>query len=235
MINKENYNELLKTQELSAHEFRSVVGTLLQAYQNGEIDHFVFDIETKGLNILSPTCNLIGFSFADPIHKIGYFVGHTHPEFLISEHDKALIISCLFKLLYNIPVVGHNLKFDLSYLVARYNLDMKKVVVLDDTLFMAYYFYGAKRDTGISLSLKSIFRHLFGVDLVWEEELTAALMLHKRIADRHFNNVAYKTIATYGAYDSIATYYLRLGLKEKLKTRILTAYEFLIKSIHVFV
>lgn len=235
MVTKENYEQLLLTKELTAYEFRDITGILLKAYNDGHINHFVFDIETKGLDLLNPTCNLIGFSFADPIHKVGYFVGHTHPDFLISENEKSIIISCLFKLLYNIPCVGHNLKFDLSYLVARYNLDMKKVVVLDDTLFMSYYYYGAKRDTGIALSLKSIFRHLFGVDLVWEEELSNALMSHKRISDRHFNNVPYEIISKYGAYDSIATYYLRLGLKEKLKTRITTAYDFLIKSIHVFV
>ena len=235
MLNKENSEQLLITEELNAFQFRDKVGEILQAYQCKTIDHFVFDIECKGLNIFEKDCELIGFSIADPINKIGYFIGLTHPDLYVPENEKKLILSCLFKLLYNIPVVGHNIIFDLNYMTFQYSLDMNKVVILDDTLFLAYYLFGTKRDTGISLSLKNIFRHFFNIDLVWEEELSKALESNKRIKDRHFFNVPYATISKYGAYDSIVTYYLRLGILEKLKNRNMTAYNFLIKSIHVFV
>lgn len=234
-LTKYNSEQLLLTKELSVFEFRDLAASILKNYFDGKIDHFVFDIETQGLNILQKNCNLIGFSLADPINKIGYFIGYSHPDIYLSDNEKSLILGCLFKLLYTIPVVGHNIIFDLSYLTFQFQLDMSRVRILDDTLFLAYYIYGTKRDTGISLSLKNIFRYVFDVDLNWEEELQKVLNSHRKKIDRHFYNVPYNIIAKYGAYDSIATYYLRSGLLEKVKDRVLTAYHYLLKSIHVFV
>jgi len=235
MLTKYNSDELLITKELNAFEFRDIAGVVLQKYIAGDIDHFVFDVETKHLDFYKPDCGFAGFSICDPIHKIGYYIGYDHPGFYVPENEKSIILSCLFKLLYVIPVVGHNLIFDLSYLAFQFKLDMSRVRIKDDTLFLAYYIYGARRDTGMPLSLKNIFRHTFDVDLVWEDELQKELNSHRLKKDRHFFNIPYEILSKYGAYDSIATYYLRLGLLEKAKNRIMTAYEYLLKAIHVFV
>lgn len=235
MLTKYNSDELLITKELNAFEFRDIAGVVLQKYIAGDIDHFVFDVETKGLDFYNPDCGFAGFSFCDPYHKIGYFIGYDHPGFYVPENEKAIIISCLFKLLYVIPTVGHNLIFDLSYLAFQFKLDMTRVRVKDDTLFLAYYIFGARRDTGMALSLKNIFRYTFDIDLVWEDELQKELNSHRLKKDRHFFNIPYEILSKYGAYDSVATYYLRLGLLEKVKNRVMTAYNYLLKAIHVFV
>ena len=110
--------------------------------------------------------------------------------------------------LLEVPIVGHNLKFDLKFLHEHGIINIEDVKVKDDTWTMAFMVFNKRLN---SLSLESLVNHYFGI--TWKNEVKDYLDLIPRLDQRHYGNVPTKVLGGYAAKDA----YYNLLVYEKLK------------------
>jgi len=225
----------IKSRVLEPWEFLEYTTDLITRYKNGNFPYVVFDIETKNLEWNLPDSKIIGYCFSDPETREGFFVGVEHPELLITVEHTDLVNQCVRKILRTIPIVGHNIIFDLKWCHKHLNIPIQDFKIYADTLYMGYYIFGARRDSGIDLNLKDLSRLVLGFDMTWEKDLHEQLNSHRLKKDRHFFNVKYTTISTYGALDAIATLLLFEALDKRMREYKTDGYQFLLRSIPVFI
>jgi uracil-DNA glycosylase family 4 len=227
----------LKVKVLSPKEFFEYSQFLLQMHEEGKIDEIFIDVETSNpwsgnvrkLDIWD--YKLISFSLADKLNRVGYFVGLEHPELHLSEEERNRILKVLKKLVTVIPVGGHNVKFDMGWLMVHAGVE--DFVIGDDSIIMGYLIYG--KDFGISLRLKNLLRMVLKINDVWEEEIENLIFGYKRVKDRNLLNVPLQKLLEYGAKDAIASLLLTEALQPKIEERGLQdVYHLMKRALRVF-
>lgn len=135
--------------------------------------------------------------------KLSLLDKYTVP-FIIDPVQRIKINSAIKVMLETVPIIGHNLKFDLRFLYVKLMLNLSKVVVFADTLIMAHQVYG--RTFGSSLSLKDLSRKAFNVGEDWEDEIKFYIGKYRLIVERHYGNIPTAVLYPYAGLD---TYYTK--------------------------
>ncbi|BCD67812.1 DNA polymerase I [Nitratiruptor sp. YY09-18] len=159
-----------------------------------------FDTETDSLD--TKEANLVGFSFAYEDTKAYYVpIGHKY----LGVGDQVALEDGLdaIKRLFSYPIVGHNLKFDLS-LLYRYGIEKKREIA--DTMILAWLL-----DPESSVGLDSVAKRILGFDLIAYKETV------KKGED--FSGVAIESACKYAAEDAIVTLQLYYKLLDALQAK----------------
>lgn len=135
--------------------------------------------------------------------KVGLVEKYT-VQFTIEPVQRIKINAAIKLLLETVPLIGHNIKFDLRFLNVKMGFDLSKIIVHADTLIMAHQVYG--RTFGSSLSLKGLSRKAFNVEEDWEEEVGFYLDKFRLLKDRHYGNIPTGVLYPYAGLD---TYYTK--------------------------
>ncbi len=181
----------------------------LKFYYDDIISHIYFDIENSvslkiqdGGEILSFgfTHDAIPYSFSCPL-VINNNVVHEGYEvdpisWQISPKQRLEMIAKMKQVLETIPIVGHHLKYDIKWSIASNMLDLSKVRVHADTIYMAFQLF----NKSMPLGLKSLSQHHFCC-LNWETDLESYLKKFKSVKDRHYGNVPSGMLNLYACYD----------------------------------
>jgi DNA polymerase I-like protein with 3'-5' exonuclease and polymerase domains len=196
-----------------------------QLYLSGEIFWMVFDLETS-LDLLPWKGEIIMFSWAHMKDNMGYCVPlvvnndihHNMAEFnfsipsvtfVITPEQRRNLINKAKELIALIPLVGHNLKYDVRWLIWHNWADVTKIKVLADTLTMGFQMMNKqKTDPKGSLTLKNLANRFCGVNDHWEFNVYAYLNKFRLLKDRHFGNLPTGLLGPYAAKDSIYNRFL---------------------------
>lgn len=206
---------------LDFNESMKYFTNLEESFNNNTIDYTVFDIETTSLSPWEG--EIISFSFYNKMSSEAVCIplvinNNVHKDwdkpvdvvkFNIDNNQKLKLKNECKRILELVPLVGHNLKFDLKFCKVHLDLDLQKVKIKDDTIIMAFIKWSKTK----SLALKYLCRELFEIPEDWEKELWAYIDLYNLNKDKHFGNVP--TIIL-GKYASLDCYYTEM-LYEYLK------------------
>jgi len=219
------------TRYLSYLEFVEYAERLKDYYKSGRIKDISFDIETSSVFTNSKDSSVVdlkeseeyitGFSIADEVELTGYYINLYHPRLAEvrgedqSRWEEGKVKKILVELLEMIPFYCHNAKYDISWCFEKLKIDLRKVVLIDDTLLMAYLLIGVKRDTGISLSLKSLSKMYFDIEEDWDESRDIEFAKFSKIKDRRLINIDFKVLCQYAGMDVIVMLYLREYFKRE--------------------
>ncbi|MCF6206241.1 MAG: DNA polymerase I [Sulfurovum sp.] len=163
-----------------------------------------FDTETTGLDTKS--AQMVGFSFCASADKAYYVpVGHSYLGVgdQISESDAT---DALKRLMMQ-PIIGQNLKFDLSLLYNRYA--QEEVIPFADTMIMAWL-----SDPGSKVGLDALAQKFFKYEMKSFKETV------KKGED--FSSVSIEEAAFYAAEDAWMTFMLYGAIKKKMELGSLT-------------
>jgi len=187
---------------------------------------FCFDIETNGLDPFKDEIIMLTFSFPDdpygyvvPLYQKDPLPGDNYDIFnvVVDNISKQKVLQLTKQLLETIPVIGHNIKFDLKFMVTKTGLDLSKVKVKDDTLFLAHFVFN-KVQLGETLQLKDIAVKVLGLDGRWDEEVKEYLKSRYRLKkDRHYGNIPTSLLIKYAGFDVLFTKEIYLVLSERVK------------------
>jgi len=197
---------------------------VIKAFTDGKIAYTLFDTETTSLNPWEG--DVIMLSLFNDLEDRGVVIpliinNSANPswekkylkiDFTIEAHQKIKLMSKCREMLETIPIVGHNLKFDLKFCKVHMGIDLNKVKVFGDTIIMAHQRYNKM----VSLSLKNLSRNLFDIKEEWEKEIKDYLDLYRLKKDSHYGNIPTGILCKYAALD---VYYNDL-LYKKLKGEI---------------
>ena len=200
---------------------------LLEKKLEEKPEWFCFDIETNGLDPFHNDIIMLTFSFPnDPYgYVIPLYIKDPLPgdkyekiDIVVNQLHKQKILKLTKQLLETVPVIGHNIKFDLKFMVTKTGLDLSKVKVKDDTLFLAHFVFN-KTQVGETLQLKDIAVKVLGLDGRWDEEVKEYLKSRYRLKkDRHYGNIPTSLLIKYAGFDILFTKEIYLHLSEKVKT-----------------
>ena len=195
-----------------------------QLYLDGAIKYIVTDTETSGflpwksdviMFGLAHTNDIKGYSIPMMIqNRVDFpdFPTEIYPiEFQISNHDVQLIKQSARELFNVVPIVGHNIKFDLKMMAYHGYLDLSKVKIYNDTMLMSSVLIG-RGWSGDSLGLKEMSIKLLGLEESWDWVIDEWLKKYNRVTDRRFDNIPTCILGKYCALDH---FYTR-ALHEKL-------------------
>lgn len=183
-----------------------------EAYLDKAISYITYDTETSGL--ITWRDEIIMYSMYHPsimkksvsiplyvtntVHHMDYPYEVKPIEFQVSPRDVAKIDSSVGEILnLGIPLIGHQLKYDIDMSVNRGICDLDKIRVHMDTLIRAQIIIGKLFG---ALDLGSLCIKLFGAPN-WETPVSDYRMRFKRVADRTFKNVPTYILGRYSAYD----------------------------------
>lgn len=190
----------------------------------------VFDLETSALEPWAG--EIIMFSFAHDLDNRGYSVPLIvnnevknrdqlpdtiiiNPvEFEVTPSQRAGLLLLLGKLLKRVPIVGHNLKFDIRWVHYHQVARLDDIKILDDTLNLGFQ---CGHRSG-SLSLKTLSRKYVSADN-WEWDLNFYLSKIKRVVDRSFDKIPTSMLGKYAACDAYFNNKLYHILKDKIDSR----------------
>lgn len=188
------------------------IDKIIAHHASGMIDHVVFDIETSSLNAWEG--EIIMYSWAHDMDPCGYavplFVNNEvqhkdtpykipQVDFTITPDQRAALDAKVGELLRKVPIVGHNLKFDIKFCHWHQVAHIKDITIKDDTYVQAYLLYG--RQAGQSLGLKALAQKCLGAE-EWEAEKDDWLGRFQLLRDRHFANIPTGLLWKYAALDT---------------------------------
>lgn len=223
-----------------------------ELYQQKELKHWVLDLETNSLNPFKGGIIIYAFGYGDKAFAAPTVVtNEVHHKDLpfecpqldwgVSDQERAKLGMEIKKTLDVVPVIGHNIKFDLKFCVVAGTCDLSKVQVYDDTLSLAMLTYG--RSLVNKLSLKNLCVQIFGIE-DWSQPVSVYLKKFRLLKDRHYGKIPTGVLGKYAALDISYTSALFKHLKEELgeeadQTRlmlnnaVLTFTEAEVKGVHV--
>ena len=119
------------------------------------------------------------------------------------EYEKKIhkVLCLLNEVLTKVPVVGHNVKFDMGW-AANFCIGLKDLKVKADTFGQAVAIIG--QNLGNDLKLESLCANLLGVENKWKSSFQA----HPRLgqgSNKRFDRVPLNVLGPYSAADAIAT------------------------------
>lgn len=145
-IQRQNYNLFLplgrepKFPDWPKHIHKS------SAFKLNNTELVGFDTETKGLNPFDKNVHVISAAVSDGQNTIAYVINHNGQSDEIALHDLRNLIENP-----DVTLVGHNIKFDLKWLLIKYNWTLRCQVF--DTM-MASYLIDENDEAGLDNSLK---------------------------------------------------------------------------------
>ena len=130
-------------------------------------------------------------------------------DFDVSDPQASQFQILLGNILKDLPIVGHNLKFDSKWLHEHDIVSLDDIKILDDTMLMGYMVYN--KQFGTNLKLQTLVNRYFGFK--WKDEIKEYLDMYPQIADRHYGNVPTRILGEYAAKDA----YWNMRLYERMK------------------
>lgn len=201
----------LKSPDLSVEPQKKLPGEKILIHNLSELQNFwneqisdvvCLDVETDGL---SPYNNrIIGVSFAAGTEKAAY-VPIRHSYLGISPDDQMepkTLFDFLKENIENKLIIGHNLKFDLSFL-QKEGIELSDNCEIFDTLIAAYVI-----DPTRSNALKSLGQNILNFEVTEYEKVAG---------NGNFANVDLETAKDYGCQDVLLTMHLYHTLKKELE------------------
>ncbi|QQO97399.1 DNA polymerase I [Maribacter phage Molly_5] len=239
----------LPTKILEPYQFLEYIYRLKSYLDSGQMIGAIFDIETSNaylntspkLLMEDPKEYITGFSVADPVERVGYYMTIYHPDIektygrQYALERAAFATAQLRTFLKFIPFICHNSDFDLTVTCYKLGLDPQKDVrMVGDTLVMAYLLIGL--DVKISFKLKDLTRYYFDIDEDWDHEITNEFAkLPRKNYLKRLVNIPKKTVEKYGALDSVATLMLwEMFLPELEKQGMMHIYKTLLTATTMF-
>lgn len=202
---------------------------ILYLYNNKEIDSMVYDCETTGFKPWHS--DLIMFSLAHTKDHRGFSIplvvtNHVHHadlpyeddipilDFTITPKEKQVLMQAMKKLLMNVPIIGHNLKFDTKWACWKGILDYENINIKSDTFTKAFQILGQQPKGG--LALDSLSNRFLNMKDDWAFEVEDYLSRFRLIKDRHYGQLPTGLLGKYAAKDAIYNLLLDQKLDEKL-------------------
>jgi DNA polymerase I-like protein with 3'-5' exonuclease and polymerase domains len=194
-----------------------------ELFNNFEIQHMVFDLETS--SILPWQGDIIMFSWAHEKSPLGYavplMITNTihHPKeeltyeipevlFDLSNSQRGEIVDLMRDILKTVPIIGHNLKFDVRWGLWNRWIDSRKLKIKADTMTMAFQLFNKKakkdkNDKSDSLTLKALTNKLCNINDHWEWSVYDYLGRFRLNKDKTFANLPTGLLGPYSAKDGI--------------------------------
>lgn len=193
---------------------------ILDDFKAGKINYTVFDIESTALEpwkgdpiMFSFAHDGVDYGFAVPF-VVNNRLDHeqfkdrfTELDFDIDAKQRMQLLAKSGEVLNTVPIVGHNLKFDVKWCVWHNICDINKVQIHDDTYNSSFQLHNFGFGRG-SLSLKDLSRRHFNVTEDWEREVDDYRDSYRYIKDRHFGNIPTSMLGKYAALDALYTHKL---------------------------
>jgi len=136
-------------------------------------------------------------------NKVAEFSEEYKVKFDITNQQKVKIKMLMREVLETVPVVGHNIKFDLKFACVNNGLNLSKVRVKDDTIIMGHQCYGR---AGYGLGLKDLTKNLLSLDEDWKDTIKDYLRVFKLTSERSYDKIP---TAILGKYAGLDAYYSR--------------------------
>lgn len=221
---------------------------VIQLYLDGRITEVVFDTETS--NLLPWRGRIIMFSWAHSLDPKGYAVplevnntiAHENLNYEIplynheiTERQREKLVHWASKVLATVPIVGHNLKFDIKWVVWHNWVKLEQIKLKDDTMLMASQLYGGGKLAFIQggVGLKELCRRLLKAPN-WDFALHDYLKRFRLTADRSFSNVPTGLVGKYAALDSYWNLLLYQHMKAKMRPEVYQLLDVFNKATIVF-
>jgi uracil-DNA glycosylase family 4 len=199
-----------------------------EAYLDHEIDYVVYDCETSGFlpwrdRIIMYSLfaeNVTDKSAAIPIHLQNICHHEDYPyrvypiEFSLTPKDIVKINAVMGDMLATVPIVGHNLKFDIHFAVAHNLVKFEDVQLYYDTLLMAHVLVG--RQLFGALDLKTLCMKLLGVKN-WEAPIDKYRSMFRKIEERSYDQIPTCILGEYAARDTYYNWQLFETFMEQLE------------------
>jgi DNA polymerase I-like protein with 3'-5' exonuclease and polymerase domains len=223
-VDGKNHNNLESNERfatLNPDDSMAYMDEALRLYKAGEISYVIFDLETSALTPWDGRIIMASFAhdadsrgIAIPL-EVTNVVHHKDlsfkcPEtpFNVSESERAKLLSKIGEVIETIPIVGHNLLFDIRWILYHNVAKASKIRILNDTFNSSVQFNSM--GFGIDNSLKGLCRRYFDVKDDWELQVQEYLKKFKLIKERTYSNIPTSVLGEYAALDS---YFNRLLFK----------------------
>jgi len=202
---------------------------IVEAYKDKAIQYVLYDCETSGflpwkhkIIMYSFYNNLVNKkSLAVPIH-ISNIMHHEDYPYMnkfypinidLSAKNIVRINHAIGEMIETVPIVGHNLKFDIDFAIAMGIAKLDKIRVYYDTLLLAHILIG--RQTFGYLDLKTLCTKWFGVPN-WELPVSTYIKMFRKIEDRTYANIPTSILGEYAALDTFYNDALFTALDERI-------------------
>jgi DNA polymerase I-like protein with 3'-5' exonuclease and polymerase domains len=133
-----------------------------------------------------------------------------HIDLEVKQVEADMFQVLLGKILKEIPIVGHNLKFDTKWMHEHDVCSLDDVIVKDDTMIMGYMIFN--KQFGTNLKLQTLVERYFNT--TWKDASQDWIRMYPQIVDRHFGNIPTGILGEYAAKDA----YWNMRLYEQLKS-----------------
>lgn len=198
-------------------ESMQAMDEVIDLYKSGEIQWSLFDIENSvSLNPWEGG-EILMYSFSHPKIDYGFIVPlyvtnevhwpedqlpYTIPrvDFTITDTERAKLNRKVGQFLEEVPIVGHQLKYDLKWCGWKKVCNIEKVKIYADTHNSAFQLLN--KGPGILLNLKDLSRKYFNVTDAWEDEIWDYLNRFRLTKDRHFGKLPTGFLGRYSGLDS---------------------------------
>lgn len=185
--------------------------TLLQELRSH--GRFVVDLETTGFNFWGD--RILCMTFSTGIYTAWYLPLEENEQWLWPKEDWTLIQEGLRVIFEdpNIGKIGHNLKFDLKFLIYHFGWDVSGK--LDDTMLMHHLI-----DENTAHGLKSLaarFTDLGNYSKELEDVFNDIKRSRIPLEDKHYGKIPTEVLKRYALLDADVTYRLYEIFKERLK------------------
>lgn len=209
----------------------NAIDEVIDLYKAKKIDWALFDIENSislrpwdGGEILMYSFShpLIDYGFTVPLHvtnEIHWPVEELpfsipHVDFDITDAERAKLHMKTGQFLEEVPICGHNLKYDVKWCGWKKICNIEKIRISQDTQNAAFQILN--KGPGISLTLKDLSRKYFNVTDSWEDEVWNYLDRFRLTRDRHFGKLPTGLLGRYSGLDSFWNTKLRLQFDSML-------------------
>jgi DNA polymerase-1 len=184
----EGCTQLLNTDE--------ALQSILQSIRHDAM--IAFDTETTGLDATKD--HLVGFSFSMD-GRTGYYVPMNHSYLGVGDQVSSDVAKKAITSIFNHPVIGHNIKFDLHF-VTRF-LGVDRLAIHADTMVLAWL-----TDSSRSLSMDNLSQSLLNHEMIHFKDTVKK--------GENFASVAIEDACKYAGEDAYITYRLYDVLREQL-------------------
>lgn len=176
------------------------VDNTIHHWRSLDKDHPSFKVQVQDYKSSNP----INFGYTKKHDKSWELVNFDYEipfvDFDITPQQKAKLKVMTAKMLTEVPISGHNLKYDLKWLAYENWVDIRKIKIYIDSNNWAFQWLNKGQD--VSLTLKDLSRKFLTVVDDWESEIQQYLDMFRFTVDRHFGKLPTGLLGRYSALDS---------------------------------